>query len=90
MSWRFANVSSTWRRLLTSAALGALFCWSIFAEVSSTLSVREALTTDGSATGNVDQPVQLVGILTSEPVSIANDEVLAFFQDYTGELRSSV
>jgi signal transduction histidine kinase/DNA-binding response OmpR family regulator len=84
MSRRFIYVLCTWRRLLKSAALGALFSWSILAGPSSTLSVRDALVSDRGVAGNVDQLVQLVGILTSEPVSIANGEVLAFFQDSTG------
>ncbi len=33
-----------------------------------------------------EQTVQLVGILTSEPVAIGNGEVLVFFQDATGGL----
>jgi hypothetical protein len=38
----------------------------------------------GQSAAHVEQPVQLVATLTSEPVAIADGEVLAFFQDPTG------
>jgi signal transduction histidine kinase/DNA-binding response OmpR family regulator len=50
------------------------------------MSVKEALLVsgDGSVAAAVQQPVQLVGVLTSEPVAISDGETLAFFQDPTG------
>jgi signal transduction histidine kinase/CheY-like chemotaxis protein len=50
------------------------------------MSVKEALSPLGDRSGSAhsEQPIQLVGILTSEPVAIPNGEILAFFQDPTG------
>jgi signal transduction histidine kinase/DNA-binding response OmpR family regulator len=57
---------------------------------SAAVSVKEAVSSLGYGTGSGSaqskQTIQLVGILTSEPVSIPNDETLAFFQDPTGGL----
>jgi signal transduction histidine kinase/CheY-like chemotaxis protein/uncharacterized protein YdeI (BOF family) len=47
---------------------------------SAAVSVQEALSSPH------DQTVQVVGILTSEPVAIGNGEILVFFQDATGGL----
>jgi signal transduction histidine kinase/DNA-binding response OmpR family regulator len=84
------------------ALLIAVSCWnsalgqSAGPNHSAAVSVREALSSfgygngfgDGTGSGSVQskQTVQLVGILTSAPVSIPNDETLAFFQDPTGGL----
>jgi signal transduction histidine kinase len=50
------------------------------------MSVEEALAllSEGSGNANLGQPIQLVGILTSEPVDIGDGEILAFLQDPTG------
>ncbi len=71
---------------LLTAALVALWFAGILPAQSAAESVKEAflLLDDGSGAGRVEQPVQLVGILTSEPVAIADGEILAFFQDPTG------
>ena len=71
---------------LLTAALVALWFAGILPAQSAAESVKEAflLLDDGSGAGRVEQPVQLVGILTSEPVTIADGEILAFFQDPTG------
>src|ERR1700722_15907852 len=68
------------------AAFVTLSSPSVLPGQSAAVSVKEALLPlgDGSVAAHVEQPVQLVGTLTSEPVSIADDEVLAFFQDPTG------
>src|SRR5580704_13077413 len=77
------------------ALLIALFCWnSAFSQSagsshSAAVSVKEALSTLGDVgTGSAQskQMVQLVGILTSGPVAIPEDQTLAFFQDPTGGL----
>src|SRR5580692_337662 len=47
---------------------------------SAAVSVHEAISPPS------EQTVQLVGILTSEPVGLPNGEVLTFFQDPTGGL----
>jgi signal transduction histidine kinase/DNA-binding response OmpR family regulator len=69
------------------AFLVAIFCWSSAAlgqsprpSPSAAVSVREALSPAS------ERSVQLVGILTSEPVNITDGQVLAFFQDPTGGL----
>jgi signal transduction histidine kinase/CheY-like chemotaxis protein len=78
-----------------SAALGflvALWSWnsalgqSAPSSDSAAVSVQEALSPLGDRNGSAQskQTVQLVGILTSEPVAIPNGETLAFFQDPTG------
>ena len=74
------------RLSLVIAAFVALSSPSVLPGQSAAVSVKEALLPlgDGSVAAHVEQPVQLVGTLTSEPVSIADDEVLAFFQDPTG------
>ena len=64
----------------------AVSLWCIFPAPSAAMSVKEALLVsgDGSVAAAVEQPVQLVGVLTSEPVAINDGETLAFFQDPTG------
>ncbi len=70
----------------SATALIAVSLWCIFPAQSSAMSVKEALLVsgDGSVAAAVQQPVQLVGVLTSEPVAISDGETLAFFQDPTG------
>ncbi len=64
----------------------AIACWnSVLGQSagpgpSAAVSVQEALSSPR------EQTVQLVGILTSEPVAIGNGEILVFFQDATGGL----
>jgi len=69
--------------VLTAVAYVSL-ATTLFAE-SPTLSVREtlALIGDQSASGRTSQPNRMVGILTSDPASVGNEN-LAFFQDPTG------
>jgi signal transduction histidine kinase/DNA-binding response OmpR family regulator len=64
----------------------AVSLWCIFPAHSPAMSVKEALLVsgDGNVAAVVERPVQLVGVLTSEPVAINDGETLVFFQDSTG------
>jgi signal transduction histidine kinase/DNA-binding response OmpR family regulator len=72
-------------RNMLAAVAELSFVTILFAQ-SQTSSVKEslALIGDPSASGRSEQIVQLVGILTSDPVTVGSGENLAFFQDTTG------
>ena len=70
-----------WTRALPipSFLLIAVFsCGTLFGQ-SAAMSVKEAL-----SSLDAERPIQVVGVLTSEPVAITDGEILAFFQDPTG------
>jgi signal transduction histidine kinase/DNA-binding response OmpR family regulator len=66
---------------VTELSFASLLC-----AQSQALSVKESLSLIGhqSASGRSDQIIQLLGILTSEPVAVGSGENLAFFQDPSG------
>jgi signal transduction histidine kinase/CheY-like chemotaxis protein len=68
------------------SSLIAIFCWNSALGQSAKSSPSAAVSVEEAVSPPSEQTVQLVGILTSEPVSIPNGEVLAFFQDPTGGL----
>jgi signal transduction histidine kinase/CheY-like chemotaxis protein len=72
------------RRNLAATVFQLSFVSIVLAQ-SPTLSVKESLALIGDPTiaGRAEQTVQLVGILTSDPVAVGTAENLAFFQDPT-------
>ncbi len=71
----------------SAAVVGALFsCSLLVGQSAAPMSVQQVLSSldGGNGPAHNDQPIQVVGILTSEPGSTNDGEILAFFQDQTG------
>jgi signal transduction histidine kinase/CheY-like chemotaxis protein len=67
-------------------SLVAISCWTYALGQSAEPSPSAAVSVHEAISPPSEQTVQLVGILTSEPVAIGNGEILVFFQDATGGL----
>lgn len=73
------------RSIVIAGVAGLSFTGILFAQTE-TLSVKESLSqiSDQSSPRQAGPPVQLVGVLMSDPASVGSGETLGFFQDPTG------